>query len=42
VRQAHIGAVIVEQAWAEPWMSVFGRIGLPGTSVGGVIVYLTG
>jgi hypothetical protein len=42
VRQAHVGAVIVEQAWAEPWMSVFGRIGLPGISVGGVTVYSTG
>ena len=42
VRQAGIGAVIVEQAWAEPWMSVFGRIGLHGTSVGGVTVYTTG
>ena len=42
VRQAGIGAVIVEQAWAEPWMSVFARIGLHGTSVGGVTVYTTG
>ena len=42
VRQAGIGAVIVEHAWAEPWMSVFGRIGLHGTSVGGVTVYTTG
>lgn len=42
VRQAGIGAVIVEKAWAEPWMSVFGRIGLHGTSVGGVTVYTTG
>ena len=42
VRQAGIGAIIVEHAWAEPWMSVFARIGLPGTSVGGVTVYSTG
>jgi hypothetical protein len=42
VRQAGIGAIIVEHAWAEPWMSVFGRIGLHGTSVGGVTVYSTG
>ena len=41
VRQARIGAVIVEQAWAEPWMGVFARIGLHGTSVGGVTVYPT-
>ncbi|HXT91451.1 MAG TPA: hypothetical protein VN714_19525, partial [Trebonia sp.] len=42
VRQAGIGAVIVERAWAEPWMSVFARIGLHGRSVGGVTVYTTG
>jgi hypothetical protein len=42
VRQAGLGAVIVERAWAEPWMSVFARIGLHGTSVDGVIVYPTG
>jgi hypothetical protein len=42
VRAARVGAVIVEQAWAEPWMGVFGRIGLHGTAVGGVIVYPTG
>ena len=41
VRQARIGAVIVEQAWAEPWMGVFAKIGLHGTSVGGVTVYPT-
>ena len=42
VREAGVGAILVEQAWAEPWMSVFSRIGLHGTSVGGVIVYPTG
>jgi len=42
VRQAGIGAVIVEQAWAEPWMNVFARIGLHGTSVGGMTIYTTG
>jgi hypothetical protein len=42
VRRAHIDAIIVEQAWEEPWMSIFGRIGLHGTSVGGVIIYPTG
>ena len=43
VRSAGIGAVIVEQAWAEPWMlTVFGQAGLHGTSVGGVTIYPTG
>ena len=43
VRSAGIGAVVVEQAWAEPWMlTVFGQAGLRGTSVGGVTVYPTG
>jgi hypothetical protein len=42
VRSAGIGAVVVEQAWAEPWMlTVFGQAGLHGTSVGGVTVYPT-
>jgi hypothetical protein len=39
VRAAGVGAIIVEQAWAEPWTKVFGHLGLPATSVGGVIVY---
>jgi hypothetical protein len=38
-RDSHLGAVLVEQLWAEPWMSVFGRMGMHGTSVGGVTVY---
>lgn len=42
VRQAGVGAVLVEQAWAEPWMNVFGRIGMHGTSAGGVTVYPAG
>ncbi len=42
VRQAGVGAILVDQAWAEPWMSVFGRTGMHGTSVGGVTVYRTG
>ena len=42
VRSAGVGAVIVERAWAEPWMlTVFGEMGLHGTSVGGVIIYPT-
>jgi hypothetical protein len=39
--QAGVGAIIVERAWAEPWMNVFGRMGLHATPVGGVIVYRT-
>jgi hypothetical protein len=38
---AGIGAVIVEQAWAQPWMSIFGKLGMPATSVGGVTIYST-
>jgi hypothetical protein len=41
VRQAGVGAILVEQAWAAPWMNVFGRMGLHGTPAGGVIVYRT-
>lgn len=41
VRSAGIGAVIVERAWSEKWMYVFGKLGLPGTTVGGVTVYST-
>ena len=39
VHQAGVGAILVERAWKAPWMKVFGRIGLHGTLVGGVIVY---
>ena len=43
VRAAGIGAVIVEQAWAQPWMlTVFRQAGLHGTSAGGVTIYPTG
>ena len=42
VKSANIGAVIVEQAWSENWMYVFGKIGLKATSVGGVTIYQTG
>ena len=41
VRQAGVGAILVEQNWASPWMQVFSRMGLHGTPVGGVIVYRT-
>ena len=39
LRTSGIGAILVEQAWAEPWMGIFSRLGLHGTSVGGVTVY---
>jgi hypothetical protein len=42
VRQAGVGAILVERAWASPWMAVFNRMGLPSTRVGGVILYRTG
>lgn len=42
VRQAGVGAIIVDRAWALPWMSIFSQMGLHGTAVGGVIVYRTG
>jgi hypothetical protein len=43
VHSAGIGAIIVEQAWAQPWMlTVFGKSGLHGTSAGGVTIYPTG
>jgi hypothetical protein len=41
VHQAGVGAILVEQAWAAPWMNVFSRMGLRGTAAGGVIVYRT-
>jgi hypothetical protein len=35
-----VGAILVEQAWAEPWMSDLStRYGMHGTAAGGVIVY---
>jgi hypothetical protein len=39
--EAGVGAILVEHAWAQPWMSVFSRMGMHGTSVGGVTVYPT-
>lgn len=41
VHQAGVGAIIVERAWSEKWMYVFGDLGLRGTTVGGVTVYDT-
>jgi hypothetical protein len=41
VHRAGVGAILVERAWAEPWMRIFSRMGLHGTPAGGVIVYRT-
>jgi hypothetical protein len=41
VHQAGVGAILVERAWSAPWMNVFSRVGLTGTSVGGVTIYRT-
>jgi hypothetical protein len=41
IRQARVGAVIVENAWAAHWMNIFSRIGLDSTHVDGVTVYRT-
>ncbi len=41
VHRSGVGAIIVERAWAAPWMQIFSRMGLHGTPVGGVIVYRT-
>ncbi len=41
VRSSGLGAIIVEQAWEEPWMDL-GRVGLRGTSSGGVTIYPMG
>lgn len=40
LRWSGVGAIIVEQAWEEPWMRNFSTtLGMHGTSVGGVIIY---
>jgi len=39
LRSAGVGAILVEQAWEDPWMHNMVRLGFRGTSVGGVIVY---
>ena len=39
VRQAGVGAILVEQAWSAPWMDIFSRMGLHGMRVGGMMVY---
>ena len=40
VRSAGVGAIIVEQAWEEPWMRNFAAVlHMHGTSAGGVTIY---
>jgi hypothetical protein len=34
-----IGALVVEHTWARPWMRKLPRLGMHGTSVGGVTIY---
>jgi hypothetical protein len=37
-RSSGLGAIVVEQAWAEPWMNL-SKLGMRGTTAGGVTVY---
>jgi hypothetical protein len=39
VREAGVGSLIVEDAWAEKWMYIFTTLGLKGTDTGGVTVF---
>jgi hypothetical protein len=39
IKSAHIGALIVERAWSEHWMYVFGKLGFKSTTVGGVTIF---
>ena len=42
VKSAHIGAIIVERAWSEHWMYVFGKLGgIKTTTIGGVTIFQT-
>jgi hypothetical protein len=41
LNSAGVGAIIVERAWSEKWMYIFGTLGLRSTTVGGVTVYRT-
>jgi hypothetical protein len=41
IHASGVGAIIVERAWSQKWMDIFGKLGLRGTTVGGVIVYRT-
>ena len=39
VKRAHIGALVVERAYSEHWMYVFGPLGMKATTVGGVTIF---
>ena len=39
VRNAGVGALIVENAWAEKWMYIFTTLGLKSTDTGGVTIF---
>jgi hypothetical protein len=40
LRSAGVGAILVEQAWEDPWMhNLSSKLGMHGTSAGGVTVY---
>jgi dolichyl-phosphate beta-glucosyltransferase len=38
-KRTHLGAIIVERAWSEQWMYIFGKMGYKTTTVGGVTIY---
>ena len=40
-RSSGLGAIVVEQAWEEPWMNL-GKLGMRGTTAGGVTIYPMG
>ncbi len=43
LRATGIGAILVEQAWEDPWMQNFStKYGMHGTSAGGVTIYPVG
>lgn len=42
IKSAHIGAIVVERAWSEHWMYVFGPLGLKADTVDGVTIFRTG
>jgi hypothetical protein len=39
LKTSRVGAIIVEQAWSEHWMYVFGHLGMRTTSLGGVTIF---
>jgi hypothetical protein len=39
IRSSGTGAIIVERAWSEKWMYIFGKLGMKATTIGGVTIY---